>query len=125
VRARVGLDDTLDVWAVHGVGGAVGAFLTGLFATFNISGLLNNNGNINGAAFGNAVQLGYQCAAVVVAASYSFVGTAIILLGMKFTMGIRISEDAETAGIDSSEHGTEKNELKRRKPMADGSLDRV
>jgi Amt family ammonium transporter len=113
LRAKIGLDDTLDVWAVHGVGGAVGAFMTGLFANYNVNGLTNNNGPINGAFFGNPVQLGYQMVAITVSASYSFFGTVIILLALKRVMGIRISDEAESVGIDVSEHGAAQYEEKR------------
>ena len=97
-KTKAGFDDTLDSWAVHGVGGAVGAFCTGLFA----SPIVNSQ---VGAIYGNPMKLGYQMAAIVVTAVYSFVGTVAILLALKQTMGLRISEEEEAVGIDKSEHG--------------------
>ena len=98
-KNRIGFDDTLDSFAVHGVGGAVGAFCTGLFACPEA------NPAQTGAYYGNAPKLGYQCLAICVAGSFSFFGTVIILLCLKVTMGLRISEEEETMGIDVSEHG--------------------
>jgi len=97
-KNKIGFDDTLDSWAVHGVGGAVGAFCTGLFACPIVSGQ-------SGAFYGNPQKLGWQCLAIFIAATYSFFGTVIILLGLKVTMGLRISEEEEALGIDVSEHG--------------------
>jgi len=101
LKERLGYDDTLDAFGVHGVGGAVGALLTGLFADPSI------NPPFAGAFYGNPRQFGIQLLAVVVSSSYAFFGTAIILYGLKFTMGIRADPEAEAAGLDSSMHGGE------------------
>ena len=87
------VDDTLDAFACHGVGGVVGSLLTGCFATDSING-------VNGAFYGRPSLLGYQLCACVVSASFSFFSTAAILLALKHTIGIRVAEDVEEKGID-------------------------
>jgi Amt family ammonium transporter len=101
IKAKYGPDDTLDSFAVHGVGGAVGAFLTGLFA----NPYLGNSGP-PGAFYGYPIRIGYQLTAITVAASYSFFGTLFLLYALKYIFGgLRVSDEAEAMGIDVSEHG--------------------
>ena len=95
----LGVDDTLDAWGIHGVGGIVGAFCTGLFATPQVNSLYA------GAFYGFDLLLGYEVAACVVSASFSFVLSLVILLALDSTIGLRIPETAEVEGIDMSEHG--------------------
>jgi Amt family ammonium transporter len=99
LKGKMGLDDTLDAFAVHGLGGVMGALLTGLFAdpglNYGVGAFYGNDGWL----------LAYQLAAVCTSATFSFVGTLIIMLVLKYTIGIRVSEDAEKMGIDLSEHG--------------------
>jgi Amt family ammonium transporter len=97
---RTKIDDTLDVWAAHGMGGLVGALLTGVFAEKAI----NAAGN-NGALFGNIHQLWIQTLAVGSTLLYSFVATSIILLVLKKTMGLRVPVKEEKMGLDLSVHG--------------------
>jgi Amt family ammonium transporter len=92
------LDDTLDVFAVHGIGGLWGAFATGIFAVTVI-------GGAQGAIDGSLDLLWRQLAAMGAALGWSFVTTAIILLAIKHTIGLSISEEAELIGLDRSEHG--------------------
>lgn len=99
LKGKLGVDDTLDAWGIHGIGGVVGAFMTGLFADPAV------NPFYAGAFYGNPKLLGYEIVAILVSASFSFVGSFIILKGLEKTIGVRISEDVETAGIDVSEHG--------------------
>jgi len=98
IKNRLRIDDTLDSFAVHGIGGIVGAFSVGLFAVPQVNGY-------TGAFYGNPVQLGYQMAAIVTAATFSFTLTFVILTVMKYTIGIRVTEEVESEGIDFSEHG--------------------
>jgi len=98
LKTKIGVDDTLDSWAIHGCGGIVGCLMTGLFASKDI------NVFAGGFYYGEML-FAYQLLACVISASYSFVGTAIILLVLKYTIGLRIPEDAEREGIDVSEHG--------------------
>ncbi|HTI14832.1 MAG TPA: ammonium transporter [Dictyobacter sp.] len=98
---RTKIDDTLDVWAGHGMGGVVGALLTGVFAEKAI----NSAGN-NGLLFGNPHQLLVQLLAVVVSAGYAFIATFIILKVISF-LGLRVSEKEEVLGLDMAVHGEE------------------
>ena len=98
LRAKIGLDDSLDVVGVHGVGGAWGAIATGLFATAAV-------GGVDGLFYGDAGQLGKQFVAVGVTMGYSFVVTFALLKLLDATMGLRVSEDEESAGLDTSQHG--------------------
>jgi len=99
LKTRMGIDDTLDSWALHGVGGMVGSILTGLFADPSV------NFAAGGFYYDGGKLLGANLLGVVVSASYSFFGTLIIMFALKFTMGVRISDAKETEGIDVSEHG--------------------
>jgi Amt family ammonium transporter len=99
LRAKVGLDDSLDVVGVHGVGGAWGAIATGLFATATIT------GGAEGLLKGDGGQFVDQLIGVVATMGYSFVMTFVILKVLDVIMGLRVSEEEELAGIDASQHG--------------------
>jgi Amt family ammonium transporter len=101
LRARTSLDDSLDVVGVHGIGGLWGGIATGLFATAAVSGVPAFEGVIEG----NAGQMGDQLAAIGIVAAYSFVMTSIILKVLDLTMGLRVSDDEEVAGLDVTQHG--------------------
>jgi Amt family ammonium transporter len=93
-------DDALDCWGVHGIGGALGAILTGLFASNKINSLAH------GALLdGNWKQMGLQFADVGIVFVYCGVVTFIILAALKYTIGIRVSEDVEVEGLDINLHG--------------------
>ncbi len=92
------LDDALDVFAVHGVGGIWGALATGLFADASI-------GGTDGLFFGNPEQLWIQFVATVAAISFSAVMTFLILKGIALVTALRVPEEEETLGLDSSQHG--------------------
>jgi Amt family ammonium transporter len=98
LRSKIGLDDSLDVVGVHGVGGAWGAIATGLFATAAL-------GGVDGLFYGNAEQLGKQLIAVGVTMGYSFVVTMVLLKVLDAVMGLRVSEEEELVGLDASQHG--------------------
>lgn len=104
LKAGLGYDDSLDAFGVHGVGGSLGAILTGVFATRAVSDMAD------GAPLGLLEQgdilLG-QVAAVLVTIVFSVVMTVILLSILKATMGLRVSPEAETRGLDLSEHGEE------------------
>ena len=100
-RARTRLDDSLDVVAAHGLGGTVGALLTGVLATKVW------NGSVDGLAYGNAKQLGIQAAAVLAAIVYSAVGTFVVLKLIALVSPLRASVREEGMGLDQSEHGEE------------------
>jgi Amt family ammonium transporter len=100
VRLRVlsGLDDSLDVVGVHGVGGLWGGIATGLFAVAAV-------GGTDGLIEGNEGQMVDQLVAIGVVALYSFVVTAVILKVLDLTLGIRVSEEDERLGLDVTQHG--------------------
>ena len=97
-KSKLGIDDTLDAFALHGVGGIMGSLLTGLFATTDV------NFAAGGFYYGEKL-FGLQLLGVTISALFSFFGTLIIMLGLKYTIGVRVSEETEKAGIDTSEHG--------------------
>jgi Amt family ammonium transporter len=98
-KVKLGYDDSLDVVGVHCVGGVIGALLTGLFATKVV-----NAAGGDGLFFGNPAQLGIQALAVGVTLVYSFVVSFILFKILDATMGLRVSLEEETAGLDLSEH---------------------
>ena len=97
---RISIDDSLDVWAGHGIGGLTGAILTGFFAEKAI-----NSAGANGLLFGNAHQLVVQIIAVAAVAVYAFVATWIILKVISFFSPLRVSPDDEEQGLDIATHG--------------------
>jgi Amt family ammonium transporter len=99
LREWLKIDDALDVWAVHGVGGTLGALLTGVFATTAV----NTVGR--GWIDGNFGQVGIQITAIVAVWVYSAVVTFVILKVVDLAVGLRVAEDEEEAGLDSSQHG--------------------
>jgi Amt family ammonium transporter len=99
LRDKMNVDDALDVWAVHGVGGTVGAVLTGLFATTAI-----NSGAANGLFYGNPGQLWIQIIAVAASWVFSGVMTFIILKVVNVIVPLRVSEKEEAMGLDLSQH---------------------
>ncbi len=101
-RATTRLDDTLDVFACHGVAGITGALLTGVFATKTV----NPNG-ADGLLAGNASLIGVQAVAVLATIAFAGIGTLGIASALRLVMPLRIPVDAEVAGIDISEHGEE------------------
>jgi len=106
LRTRTKLDDSLDVVAVHGIGGTWGALATGLFAAGVISALPDVlPDGINGLTHSRPEQVVDQLAAIGAVWGYSFVVTAIILKVLDLTMGLRVSEDEEVVGLDVSQHG--------------------
>ncbi len=100
-RAKTNFDDSLDVFAAHGIGGTVGALLTGVFAQKAL------NGVQDGLMYGNAGQLGIQAIAVAAAAVYSFVGSFILVKIVSFVIPLRPSAEDEMTGLDISQHGEE------------------
>ncbi len=99
LKPRLGYDDSLDAFGVHGVGGMWGAVATGLFASLAV-----NSAGANGLFFGGAALLGKQIIAIAASAIYSIVLTFIILKILDATMGLRVSQEDEVMGIDLSQH---------------------
>jgi Amt family ammonium transporter len=101
IRAKTSLDDSLDVIAAHGVGGSVGALLTGVFAQKSL------NGVADGALFGNVGQLGIQAAAILAAIVYSGVVSFVLLKLIGLVIPLRATADEEAGGLDITMHGEE------------------
>ncbi|MDO8616765.1 MAG: ammonium transporter [Dehalococcoidia bacterium] len=98
LRARTSVDDSLDVVAVHGVGGTWGALATGIFAAASV-------GGFDGLIHGEGSQVLDQLVAIGAVGAYSFIVTAIILKVLDLTMGLRVSEEEEELGLDVTQHG--------------------
>jgi Amt family ammonium transporter len=101
MRARTGLDDSLDVVAAHGVGGTVGALLTGVLASKTW------NGTVDGLIHGNPGQLGIQAVAVLAAIAYSAVASYVLLKLVGLVMPLKVAKKEEGLGLDVSQHGEE------------------
>ena len=100
VKFKFGYDDSLDVVGVHGVGGALGALLTGVLASTAV-----NPGGADGLLFGNPGQLWIQFVSVAVTAVYCGGMTYILLKIVDAVIGLRVTEDDEQVGLDLSQHG--------------------
>ena len=110
VKLRFGYDDSLDAFGVHGAGGTMGALLTGLFASSVINPIFKDaNGNVlpSGLFEGNSHQLLNQCVGVAIAWVLGIVGTLILLKIVDKVVGLRVTEEQETQGLDLSQHGEE------------------
>ncbi|UJR08791.1 hypothetical protein I4U23_013047 [Adineta vaga] len=94
------IDDTLDVFSCHGLGGLIGTILAGIFSQTDV----NREGR-NGALYGNVIQLGYQMIGIVVTVGFSAICTGTILLLLHVTIGIRISRVDQARGLDNVAHG--------------------
>ncbi len=108
VKQRLGYDDSLDAFGVHGVGGALGAVLTGVFASRHICSPELTGGKPFGLYEGGSISLLIgQVAAVLVTIVFSVVLTAILLKLIDLVVGLRVTQESEIRGLDISEHGEE------------------
>jgi len=105
-KAIFGYDDSLDAFGVHGAGGTIGALLTGVFAQSFINPIFGD-GKATGGLDGHWGQVGNQLVGVLTAWAIAVVGTIIILKIVDVTVGVRVSEDHEVAGLDVTQHGEE------------------
>ena len=96
---RLGVDDALDVFGVHGIGGTWGALATGVFATVAV-----NAAAKDGLLAGNPEQLGIQAIAVLATITYSAVMTFVILKVINLFVGLRVPEQDEVLGLDATQH---------------------
>jgi len=101
VKPKLKYDDSLDAFGVHGVGGIVGSLLTGVFATQAITG----TDGVQGALYGDWNQLWIQTVATVASIIYSAVLTLILFFIVNKTIGLRVTKDEESIGLDISQHG--------------------
>ncbi|HEY3079439.1 MAG TPA: ammonium transporter [Chloroflexota bacterium] len=100
LRGVLNVDDALDVWACHGIGGVWGALATGLFATKAI-----NEAGGDGLFYGNPGQFVVQLIAVLATTAFAMVMTFVILKVIDATIGLRVGEEEERLGLDTSQHG--------------------
>lgn len=100
LRMRLRIDESLDVFGCHGIGGVWGAIATGIFASKGI-----NPAGADGLIYGNAAQVGTQIIAVVAVAIFAFTVTAIIAKLIDLIIGLRVTEEEEIVGLDISQHG--------------------
>jgi Amt family ammonium transporter len=111
VKKFFGYDDSLDAFGVHGVGGTMGALLTGLFASGAINAVFGKDAsghpNPAGAIDGNWHQVANQAIGMGIGWSMAIVGTLALLFIVDKTMGLRVSAADETAGLDLSQHNEE------------------
>jgi ammonium transporter, Amt family len=99
-RAKTGIDESLDVWAVHGMGGTWGALATGIFCSSAV-----NSAGKNGLIYGNPKQLLLQLIGVVSVWAFAFVMTWILGKIVNAVIGLRVSSTEESVGLDISQHG--------------------
>jgi Amt family ammonium transporter len=99
LKPRLGYDDALDVFGVHGIGGMWGALATGLFATAALP------GSSDGLLYGNPAQFLVQLLATAATVVFALVLTTLILLALKAVMGLRVAEEDEVTGLDLALHG--------------------
>ncbi len=98
LRFKIGYDDSLDAFGVHGIGGIIGALLTGVFAVPAVNGKF-------GLLAGNAGQVGIQALSILVAVVFCGVATFVILKVVDKLVGLRVKDAAEADGVDLAEHG--------------------
>jgi Amt family ammonium transporter len=99
IKPRLGYDDALDAFGVHGIGGIWGALATGLFASKAI-----NDTGADGLFFGNPGQLAAQAVAVGATLAYSAIGTLVIYKVLDALIGMRVGERDENIGLDLTQH---------------------
>jgi ammonium transporter, Amt family len=100
LKGKLGYDDSLDAFGVHGVGGFLGALLTGIFCTTAF-----NKAGFDGLVYGSAGQLGKQFIAAAVAAVIASLGTLILVVVIDKVIGFRVSRRVEIEGMDIGVHG--------------------
>ena len=99
-RTKRGIDESLDVWAVHGMGGLWGVVATGIFASVAI-----NSGGADGLLWGGSLQFAKQIAGVAAVAAFAFAATWVLGKLVDITIGLRVKEHEEVVGLDISQHG--------------------
>ena len=100
MRTRRGIDESLDVWAVHGMGGMWGALATGIFTSVAV-----NSAGADGLLLGNAIQFGKQVVGVAAVGAFAFTATWVLGKIIDVTLGLRVTQDEEVVGLDISQHG--------------------
>ncbi len=99
-RSKTSIDDTLDVFPCHGVGGMVGMLLTGVFASHQVNATVSNSGNY----FGISKLFLVQFSTMIGVSAFAFIGTFILLKFTNFIIPLRVTEQEELEGLDWSQH---------------------
>jgi Amt family ammonium transporter len=110
LKRALGYDDSLDAFGVHGVGGTLGALLTGIFASSLINPIFKDAAGKTlpvGVIEGHWGQLGNQIVGILIAIVLSVVGTLILLKLVDLVIGLRMSPEDEMEGMDVTQHGEE------------------
>jgi len=110
VKKRLGYDDSLDAFGVHGAGGTVGAILTGVFATRAVNAIFKDTGGNAlpvGLIDGNSAQVVNQLIAIAITIGLSLLATFAILKFVDLIIGVRVSGEDELRGLDLSQHSEE------------------
>jgi Amt family ammonium transporter len=105
VNKWLGIDEGMDVFKLHGIGGMIGSFLTGIFAQSWVS-ALDGSTQAPGGIDGNGIQVGKQFAEITSISAYSFIVTCILLYILKYIpyMHLRVSDEAEMVGLDIDQY---------------------
>jgi Amt family ammonium transporter len=108
MSARTGVDDTLDVFPCHGVGGIVGMIMTGIFANGAVNSVVTAEGaKGNGLFYGNSSLFLTHMLALIIVFAFSFIGSYILLMFTNLISPLRVSEEEEKLGLDLTQHGEE------------------
>jgi Amt family ammonium transporter len=99
-KTKLNFDDSLDVFAIHGVGGILGMLFVGVFASLSV-----NSAGADGLITGSITQLLKQCLGIVTVGAYAFAVTWVLGKLITLTMGLRVTQSEETVGLDLSQHG--------------------
>lgn len=108
VKKRLGYDDTLDAFGIHGIGGTIGALMTGVLATSIINPIFKDaagNPAPVGLVDGNPMQIVNQLVGIGIAVALSGIGSFLVLKIVDLVIGLRVSEEQEIAGLDTTQHG--------------------
>jgi ammonium transporter, Amt family len=123
LKFKLGYDDSLDVVGVHLVGGVVGTLMIGLFSVTAPEGSAIAGGAVDGLFYGGGIDsLIDQLLGVLVAVAWSGIATLVIALAIKYTIGWRVSEEAEVGGIDLDQHGESAYDLHAGVLSSEGGL---
>ena len=100
LKTKLYVDDSLDVFAVHGMGSIWGALATGIFASLAV-----NSAGADGLLLGNSLQLLKQLVSILAVGTFAFTATWLLGKLIDVTIGLRMGQGAETVGLDLSQHG--------------------
>ena len=103
VKNRLGFDDSLDVFGVHGTSGVLGLLMAGVLASPAVTG----GEEFNGLVYGATGQFINQVAGILATTALAIVGTLLLLLVLRATIGLRVDPDGEREGLDLNQHGEE------------------